>query len=530
MSGIEKSDISPPPPHTDSDKARASTATAPEQDEKAAGTVFLKHADHNDADEALRVLEGENGEVVELTPEADRKLLRKIDWHLMPLLCLVYGLNYLDKTTVSYASIMGLKTDIGLVGQEYSWIGSMFYFGYLFWEYPTNRLLQRLPLGKWSAFNVIMWGLVLCCMAATRNFAGAMTVRFFLGVFEAAVTPGFALFTSQWYTTREQGARTGIWFSCNGWGQIVGGFVAYGIAVGTERHPIAIESWQLLFLVIGLFTALVGVAFLYVMPDNQLNARFLTPEERVMAIERIRVNQQGVGNKHFKFYQFKEALTDPMVWAFVFYSLVADIPNGGISNFFSQLIVSFGFTNQQSLLLGTPGGAIEVITLIASGIIGDRLGNRLLVSTAGLILAILGMLLITCLDNDHSAGRLAGYYLTQASPTPFVAILSLISTNVAGWTKKTTVAAMYLIGYCVGNIIGPQVFRAKDAPQYRPAEITIVVCFFVSLLDVLFIYFWCRYQNKKKAQVRAQPGYVKIEGQEFYDLTDRENPEFIYSL
>lgn len=171
-----------------------------------------------------------------------------------------------------------------------------------------------------------------------------------------------------------------------------------------------------------------------------------------------------------------------------------------------------------------------MVALIASGIIGDRLGNRLLVSTGGLLLAILGMLLITCLDNDHGVGRLVGYYLTQASPTPFVAILSLISTNVAGWTKKTTVAAMYLIGYCVGNIIGPQVFRAKDAPQYRPAEITIVVCFFVSLLDVLFIYFWCRYQNKKKAQVRAQPGYVKIEGQEFYDLTDRENPEFIYSL
>lgn len=60
-------------------------------------------------------------------------------------------------------------------GQDYSWIGSMFYFGYLFWEYPTNRLLQRLPLAKYSAFNVIMWGLTLCCMAAVENFAGAMT-------------------------------------------------------------------------------------------------------------------------------------------------------------------------------------------------------------------------------------------------------------------------------------------------------------------------------------------------------------------
>lgn len=61
--------------------------------------------------------------------------------------------------------------------------------------------------------------------------------------------------------------------------------------------------------------------FLWIMPDNQLNAKFLTENERLMAVERIRINQQGVGNKHFKAYQFKEAMTDPMVWAFVFYAL-----------------------------------------------------------------------------------------------------------------------------------------------------------------------------------------------------------------
>jgi len=84
------------------------------------------------------------------------------------------------------------------------------------------------------------------------------------------------------------------------------------------------------------------------------------------------------------------------------------------------------------------------------------------------------MLLIVCLPLHNNIGRLFGYYLTQASPTPFVALLSLISSNVAGYTKKTTVAALYLIGYCVGNIIGPQTFRPKDAPRYIPAEIVIV--------------------------------------------------------
>lgn len=119
-------------------------------------------------------------------------------------MCITYGLNYLDKTTLSYASVMGFKNDVHISAEQYSWVASMFYFGYIIWEWPTNRLLQRLPLAKWSAFNVVAWGLVLCCMAACNNFASAMAVRFFLGVFEAAVSPGFALFTSQWWTIKEQ--------------------------------------------------------------------------------------------------------------------------------------------------------------------------------------------------------------------------------------------------------------------------------------------------------------------------------------
>jgi MFS transporter, ACS family, allantoate permease len=243
-------------------------------------------------------------------------------------MCVVYGLNYLDKTTISYASVMGIKKDIGLIGDDYQWLGSMFYFGYIAWEYPTNRLLQRLPIGKYSAACIIAWGTVLACFAAVENFSGAVAVRFMLGVCEAAVTPGFALITSQWYTKKEQGTRTGIWFSFNGWAQILGGLVAYGIAVGTKKHPAAIAGWKIVFLFTGLLTVAMGVIFLFTVPDNQMNARWLKKEDRVLAIERIRVNQQGVGNKHFKWYQFREALLDPMTWAFVMYALIADIPNG----------------------------------------------------------------------------------------------------------------------------------------------------------------------------------------------------------
>jgi ACS family allantoate permease-like MFS transporter len=194
------------------------------------------------------------------------------------------------------------------------------------------------------------------------------------------------------------------------------------------------------------------------------------------------------------------------------------------------LIVSFGYTPDESLLYGTPGGAVEVVALILCGYLGDKYGNRILISISGLIISMLGMILIVALPLTNNIGRLAGYYLTQSAATGFVMILSLISSNIAGYTKKTTVAAMYLVAYCVGNIIGPQTFRPSDAPRYIPAEITIIICYGVSAIDIAFIYWYYRKMNKKNAAIRAAPGYKKLERQEFLDLTDRENHEFVYAL
>jgi MFS transporter, ACS family, allantoate permease len=170
------------------------------------------------------------------------------------------------------------------------------------------------------------------------------------------------------------------------------------------------------------------------------------------------------------------------------------------------------------------------VALITCGFLGDRYGNRVLFGISGVILSVVGMLLVVCLPLSNNTGRLAGYYLTQASPTGFVVLLSLISSNVAGYTKKTTVGALYLIAYCAGNIIGPQTFRPKDKPRYRPAEITILVCWSICVLDLGFIAWYYRRMNKKNEGIRMEPGYTKLDKQEFLDLTDRENPEFVYTL
>ena len=113
------------------------------------------------------------------------------------------------------------------------------------------------------------------------------------------------------------------------------------------------------------------------------------------------------------------------------------------------------------MLYGTPAGAVEIVALLLNGYIGDKTGQRILTSLGGLLTATLGVILIVALPLENNVGRLVGYYLTQAFPTSFVALLSLISSNVAGYTKKTTVAALYLIGYCVGNIVGTLSFKHR---------------------------------------------------------------------
>jgi ACS family allantoate permease-like MFS transporter len=257
----------------------------------------------------------------------------------------------------------------------------------------------------------------------------------------------------------------------------------------------------------------VGIVFFFIIPDNQLNCRWLTKRDRLLSIERVRDNQQGIGNRHFKWYQFREAIVDPVTWSIFFYAVLSCIPNGGISNFFSQLIVNFGYTPQQSLLYGIPAGGSVIISCVANGFIGDYFQRRTLVACIPMLIAAVGMLLIVTLPVANDVGRLIGYYMIQCFPASTATVISLISSNTAGYTKKTTVAAIFMIGYCTGNVIGPQTFRPQDAPRYVSAEVTILVCFSLCIVDMLFINWWYRRENRRKAATLASPEYVTVANQ-----------------
>jgi hypothetical protein len=134
-----------------------------------------------------------------ISPEEDARVKRKVDWMILPYLAVCYVFFYIDKTTLSYAAIFGIREDLNLVGKEYSWLSSIFYFGFLAWAFPTNFLMQRLPIGKYLGANICLWGVFLMIQAAARDFAGLAALRAMAGAAEACADPSFMLITSMWY-------------------------------------------------------------------------------------------------------------------------------------------------------------------------------------------------------------------------------------------------------------------------------------------------------------------------------------------
>lgn len=182
-----------------------------------------------------------------IDPEEERKLVRKIDMMILPYLAVCYAFFYIDKTTLSYAAIFGIRDDLNLVGTEYNWLSSIFYFGFLVWALPTNFMLQRFPVGTYLGANICAWGALLMLQAASNNFATLAALRALSGAAEACSDPAFMLITSMWYTRRQQPIRMGLWYTANGFGIALGGLLGYGIGSIKSKVP----SWRFEFIIIG---------------------------------------------------------------------------------------------------------------------------------------------------------------------------------------------------------------------------------------------------------------------------------------
>ncbi|KAL4897133.1 major facilitator superfamily domain-containing protein [Aspergillus ambiguus] len=460
-----------------------------------------------------------------------KHLLRKIDWHLLPVMVVSYMLQFLDKQTLNQASIMGIIQDLKLTGGQYSWCGSIFYIGYLAFSYPSSMLMVRFPIAKFLAVCFLIWGVILACHAATHNFAGIMAARFLLGAAEAAVSPGFSLITGMWYLREEQPLRHGLWFAGNSIATAFGGLIAYGVA--HIRNSVA--AWKWLFIIYGIFTGVWAFVLGFFLPDSPTSARFLSSEERTEAVERIRVNQTGVKNDKIQWDQVWEALTDYKIWILFFFQVANCIPNGGLTTFTSLVMAGFGFSTLEVYLLSMPLGAVHGIFSIGSTYLAGRFPNnsRCILAGCCTTVSLIGCVLIYAVDSQGA--QLFGVFIFVAFAAGIPLTMSLVSSNVAGFTKKATVSSMMFIAYCVGNIIGPFLFFEDEAPTYQSGFLSIIICFAVAVVLIALLGLCWRWENAQRdkkygppAVVQTHPETEKGEAPMISDYTDKENHNFRY--
>ncbi|KAJ5813222.1 hypothetical protein N7447_010245 [Penicillium robsamsonii] len=469
---------------------------------------------------------------IETTPAIEKRVLRKLDLFLIPLMGGCYMLQYIDKLAISQATLFSLRQDLDLKGNEYNWASAIFYFGYFAWSWPSSYLVVRLPLGKYLSCAVCVWGGCLMVHAACTNWGGLMAARFFLGVGEASIAPGFALITGMFYTRAEQPARQAAWFVGNSVAVLLGGLIAYGI--GNIRVT-AIAQWQLLFLVLGAVTSAYGVVLFFTLPDSPSKALFLKPNERAIAVHRTLKNKTGVlDTGKFKWGQVLMAIKDLQTWFLVLYTLCVNFCNGGITSFSSIIITGFGFPHLEALLIQMPiGGAQLVFLILTSGFAALVPKSRIIMMIVNTAVSMVGMLLIWKLGDDNKAGKMTGLCLGAIFAANIPLSLSLISSNVAGLTKKSTVSALMFAAYCIGNIAGPQFFIPSEEPTYPTGIKASMAGLAFGIFFLVCLYIFYVSENSRRDRLYGSPSEI-TETEELQDelsnKTDHEIESFRYLL
>ncbi|CAM1504893.1 Fc.00g024840.m01.CDS01 [Cosmosporella sp. VM-42] len=484
---------------------------------------------------------------VDVTEEDNKRIRRKTDKNILSILVWVYFLQILDKSVLGYGAVWGMREDCNLTGNEYSMVSSMAPIAQLCWLPFSSWLMVRIPHRILMPTLVLGWGTAQACMAACNSYGGLLATRFLLGLFEAACLPLFSVITSQWYRRAEQPMRVACWYGTNGFSTMFAAAVSYGL--GQINGSLA--SWRILFIFVGCVTVLTAPVVYWFLDNDVASARFLTEHEKLQAIERLRANQTGTGSREFKWSQALEALVEPKTWLFIGMALCLNV-TAAVTNTFGPLIVGgFGFDKARTSLLNIPFGAVQLIVIFPSSYLAHRFRIKSAFLVAVMLPVLAGAIMLYLLPRDSIPPLLAAYYMLAFLFGGNPLIVSWMISNIGGTTKKSVIMSLFNIGASGGNIIGPLLFNAADAPYYKPGltKTMGITCALICVIGIQVgnLLFLNKMQGRKRVR-NGKPEKLHDVSMEhhfasamqdtetgahlgenaFKDITDSKNDEFVY--
>ncbi|KAH7108375.1 putative high-affinity nicotinic acid transporter [Auriculariales sp. MPI-PUGE-AT-0066] len=409
-------------------------------------------------------------EIPEPDPEIQRKILRKLDWFMLPLLALFYLCNALDKASLGNAKTNHMDKDLHLVGNQYYQLITAFYAPFCVMGTPITILIKRFSAARVLPVMAYSFGGISMLSAAAKNFGGIMTLRILLAVSEAASFPGVVFYLSSFYTRGELARRVGIFYAASSIAGAFGGLIAFGVF---SAHT-SLKGWQILFLVEGGFTLIVATLMLLILPKSVDNCWFLKPEEREVARNRLLRDATSVLGSKMDIKGAFKSLVEWQTLAWFAIEFCLGVPLASVSNFLPQVVGRLGYSTVKTNLYTVAPNIVGAVCLILLSQSSDYFRERSLHLVTALAITMVGFIILGAIDvTAHlHVSYFACFLLCMGSFIPSVFCVSWASNNTLDENRRAVLVALTVAFGNAAGLVSSNVFRAQDEPKYIPALIT----------------------------------------------------------
>ncbi|MFE1360562.1 MFS transporter [Streptomyces harbinensis] len=231
------------------------------------------------------------GAVAPATTPVERSAIRKISIRLVPFVALMFFVNYLDRTAISFAEPNGMGEDLALTAAQFGFASGIFFLGYIVLEVPSNMALHRFGARRWLARIMVTWGIVSLLFTWVDNSGQLYVLRFLLGVAEAGFFPGAILFLSQWVPGRHRTKVLGLFYLAQPLTTVLGAPLA-GWLIG-HHGLFGLEGWRVMFLFVSIPAIVLGVIAWFYLSDKPTDAKWLTREEQEWLTTKLAEESEG---------------------------------------------------------------------------------------------------------------------------------------------------------------------------------------------------------------------------------------------
>ncbi|KAI1100139.1 major facilitator superfamily domain-containing protein [Jackrogersella minutella] len=425
--------------------------------------------------------------------EMENKMVLKMDILIMPIMGVLYILNYVDRSALAATKVYGIMDDLGMSTTDFATAISILFVGYIPFQIPSNLLMTRISRpGLYICSAATVWGCVSAATAAVKTYKSLLIIRVFLGVTEAVFFPGVIYFLSAWYTKNELGKRLAALFMFQMIGSAFGGLIAAACLTLDGRY--GISGWRWLFIVEGSITVGSGLIFMMLMPEYPHNARILKQEERDYAVWRLEV-EAGAGEAHedvTTLGSFKLAMLDGKIWTMVLCMSFAQAMGSSV-NFFPSIVQTLGYSQMTSLLLTTPPYILAAILFYGISYLSDR-KNIIFPFYVGCLCFAFVAYIITLSTLQTGARYFAMMLMPSVCTGPQILIYKTMNVHMARpYPKRAAGVAMINAIGGLSNVWASYLYY--DAPHYYAAFGALLGCAAAFLLTVTLYLMYVRRMN-----------------------------------